>query len=497
VPGTDRLELVALKHRDPELHAAMKQVLAEPIRIGEGVAGKVAETGKSVLMPELDLAALRGGMKADVVRFLEQHPMYGFVTVPIRARGQVIGTLSVARFVKEPRLQPEDQTMIEELADRAALAIVDAEQFAALQRTEAAVQIERAKFESLVMQAPVPMAVYEGPDARLVLLNDAGSRIASREKLGMPLREAFPEMEGSPTPQAILDVYRTGQPRQLPEHVTQIRGADGIVKSYALVSSLVPLRDAMNEVYGVLASAIDVSEQVQARESVEKSLRFAEQFIGMLGHDLRNPLNAIQVAATLVRETSTDATKRYLDRILASSKRMSSMVSQLLDLTRTRLAEGIALERTAFDFAQTIDSVLSELELIYAKREVRRVVRGDTRGNWDEDRLARVVSNLVGNALQHGDSSRPVEVRLIGEGPQVRFEVQNYGEVIAAELLPTIFDPYRRSDARSRTSEGLGLGLYITQQIVLAHGGTIAVRSGSVQGTVFEVVLPRVAPDTV
>jgi signal transduction histidine kinase len=360
-------------------------------------------------------------------------------------------------------------------------------------RGQAAIEAERAKLESLVMQAPVPMAVYEGPECRLSLLNDAGAVIASRQHLGVPLVEAFPGLGEAPHREAIFATYRTGQPHTLGERATPVRQPDGSRKEVSLVSTFVPLRDAERRVVGVLAAAIDVSEQVRARQAVETSLRFAEQFIGMLGHDLRNPLNAIQVAATLLRETSHGRDTRVIDRLLSSSRRMSNMVGQLLDLTRARLGGGIAVERKRTSLAELVDAVVDELLLVHPGREILRRLAPDAAGEWDPDRLAQVVSNLVGNALEYGDPARPVEVRLHAQGEHARLEVHSHGPVIPPDLLPVIFDPFRRSDARSLRSQGLGLGLYISQQIVLAHGGRIDVRSTEAEGTVFEVTLPRVA----
>jgi signal transduction histidine kinase len=363
----------------------------------------------------------------------------------------------------------------------------------ARRRSEAALEAERAKLESLVMQAPVPMAVYEGPECRLSLVNDAGAVLASRRSLGVPLLEASPEQREAPSLEAIFATYRTGQPHTLGEHATTVRKPDGSLQELSLVSSFVPLRDAEHRVVGVLAAAIDVSEQVRARQAVETSLRFAEQFIGMLGHDLRNPLNAIQMAATLLRETAQGRDARVIERLLSSTKRLSTMVGQLLDLTRARLGGGIAVVRKRTSLAELVDTVADELLRIHPGREILRRLAPDAVGEWDPDRLVQVVSNLIGNALEYGDPARPVEVRLRAEGDHARLEVHSHGPVIPPDLLPVIFDPYRRSDARSLRSQGLGLGLYVTQQIVLAHGGRIDVRSTEAEGTIFEVTLPRVA----
>jgi signal transduction histidine kinase len=118
----------------------------------------------------------------------------------------------------------------------------------------------------------------------------------------------------------------------------------------------------------------------------------------------------------------------------------------------------------------------------------------DTRGVWDKERLAQVVSNLIGNAIEHGKPGGAIEVRLRSEGDGVRLEVHNQGAAIPAELLPSIFDPFRRQQRAGQKSEGLGLGLYICRELVRAHGGEIAVQSTDEAGTTFTVRLPRKRP---
>jgi len=138
-----------------------------------------------------------------------------------------------------------------------------------------------------------------------------------------------------------------------------------------------------------------------------------------------------------------------------------------------------------------VASAIDELRVIHPSRELRCALAGEVRGHWDPGRLGQVVSNLVDNALQHGDPSRPVEVRLTVRDAQAVLEVRSYGPAIAPELVPVLFDPYRRGQTRTGRRKGLGLGLFISNQIVAAHGGTIDVHSDAESGTVFTVRLPR------
>jgi len=161
------------------------------------------------------------------------------------------------------------------------------------------------------------------------------------------------------------------------------------------------------------------------------------------------------------------------------------MIDDLLDFARTRLGGELPIHPRRVDLRQLCEQMVEELEFAYT-RQVKLETEGDLWGDWDADRIAQVISNLVGNALQHSDGDIAVSLR--GEDDSVLFETKNGGPPIPAEVLPHIFEPGRRGDARSG---GLGLGLFIVRQIVLAHGGTIEVRSSEGEGTTFTARLPR------
>jgi signal transduction histidine kinase len=221
-----------------------------------------------------------------------------------------------------------------------------------------------------------------------------------------------------------------------------------------------------------------------------ETLRLNEMFTAVLGHDLRNPLNAMLTAAFMLQRRSEDAAVRETaERILTSGKRMTRMIENMLDLTRARLAGGIPLNRTQSDLRVVVERVVQELRTAHPERSLDVLIDGDVAGEWDVDRVQQVASNLIGNALQHGDPSGGVTIRLLGTAPEsVILSVANEG-VIPADVLPSIFDPFRSGEAGR--SQGLGLGLYIAQQIAIAHHGHIEVESSADTGTVFTVRMPR------
>jgi two-component system sensor histidine kinase/response regulator len=235
-------------------------------------------------------------------------------------------------------------------------------------------------------------------------------------------------------------------------------------------------------------------KQQLARELREKTetLRLTEMLTAVLSHDLRSPLNAVLTSAVLIQRRSTEQPVRdTADRILSSGKRMSRMIEDMLDMARARLAGGIPLKREPADLGALLDRVVSEIQAAYPERRIEVQRSGDLNGNWDGERLAQVASNLLGNALQHGDASAAVEVNVDGTRSRVvEITVRNSG-TIPPDLLPELFDPFRGAQRQTGRTDGLGLGLYIVQQIVLAHGGSVEVKSGEQNRTTFAVRIPR------
>ena len=213
-----------------------------------------------------------------------------------------------------------------------------------------------------------------------------------------------------------------------------------------------------------------------------------ERFIAILGHDLRSPLSAIVSAAELLeRAALRDAFGRAVDRIGRSATRMEAMIGDLLDFARGRLGSGIPIRRESCDLGRIAGEEVEELRGAFPGRQIRCEAKGDLAGYWDGNRIEQLLSNLIGNALQHG--ADPIEVIAEGAGDEVLLSVRNQGRPIPAALLPRLFEPFHE---RSRSdSDGLGLGLYIASEIVRAHDGTVTVSSAEGQGTRFDIRLPR------
>jgi len=240
-------------------------------------------------------------------------------------------------------------------------------------------------------------------------------------------------------------------------------------------------------------------ESDRRRERVESMLmdereagELREQFIAVLGHDLRNPLAAIAMGATLLQRKAGDpaAVVTAAQRIERSSKRMSALIDDVLDFARGRLGGGIGveLEQTA-TLGAGLDAVVMEISTVHPDREIHADVEVDATLRCDPSRIQQLLSNLLANALAHGSAQAPVTVSANVAGKDLVIEVWNDGEPIPADRLDMVFAPFWR---RTESREGLGLGLYICSQIVKSHRGTLSATSTAADGTRFVATLPIV-----
>ncbi|HVX96630.1 MAG TPA: response regulator [Polyangia bacterium] len=247
----------------------------------------------------------------------------------------------------------------------------------------------------------------------------------------------------------------------------------------------------------VLKSKADVFFQLQRQKiDLANNLRLNEMFVGILGHDLRNPLSSFMTGAQLLsRQLAEEKHQRTVGRMLSSAARMRDMIDQMLDLTRARLGGGLGFirARRRVDVAEIVGRIVDELRLANPERPVHLRADGDCVTAADATRLMQLFSNLVSNAIHHGTPATPVTVAVEGaqgRGAEIVVTVHNEGS-IRPEVLPRIFDPFR-GERSSIAARGLGLGLFISQQIASAHAGSIAVESTAEAGTTFTVRVPKV-----
>ncbi|ABF90527.1 response regulator/sensor histidine kinase AsgD [Myxococcus xanthus DK 1622] len=238
------------------------------------------------------------------------------------------------------------------------------------------------------------------------------------------------------------------------------------------------------------------AEQQRSQEELRRRAEFEQQLVGIVSHDLRNPLAAISMSAGLLEKKGalTEPQKRMVWRIGQATERAARMIRDLLDFTKARLGGGIALHRQTTDLREVVHQVVDELLVANPGRRVEVEVQGEVRGEWDSDRIAQVLTNLLGNALAYSPADAPVRVDTRLEGEAALLSVFNGGAPIPRELLPRLFEPLTRGALKEgQSTRSIGLGLYIVQDIVRGHGGGVEVVSSEQHGTTFTVRLPRAA----
>jgi signal transduction histidine kinase len=253
----------------------------------------------------------------------------------------------------------------------------------------------------------------------------------------------------------------------------------------------------------VLRSKIEVFVQLHAQKrrlaeklaELEESLRLNDLFTAVLGHDLRSPLSSVMANAEILRRLApTEQIAQVASRIGASSERMARMISQILDLARVR-AQGFRLAPVGGDLHQVCLAVQEELEPSGTARRLEIEAIGDTKATFDPDRIAQMLTNLAGNALEHGNPEHPVKLRLDGSrADSIAISVHNRGS-IDAQSLPGLSQNFSGMSLPERASgKGLGLGLHIARHIANLHGGTVIGENEGPNGVVFRVELPRTVP---
>ena len=355
------------------------------------------------------------------------------------------------------------------------------------ERTKARLR-EQLELNRAVTRSLGDGVVAVGLDGRLRFINPAAARMLGwleEEARGAALEEVVVLRcaDGGRVPgdESPWSAVRAGDKKHSDEYVLVRRDGSTVPLSYTAI----PMSRGGRHT-GLVIVLRDMS--------VEKETdRLRETFLAMLGHDLRSPLAAILVGTSVAlrRGALPDPQRNDLQRIWRAGQRMERMIEQLLDLARSRLGGGIPLVRHRLDLRALTQRIAEEVAAAHPAHRIVLATDDEVWGRWDPDRLEQVVSNLVGNAMQHGSVAHPVRVALDRVGDAVRLVVRNQGEPIPERALPTLFDPFLpgRGEARTR-GNGLGLGLYIAERVVRAHGGRVEVESSPEAGTTFTVTLP-------
>ncbi|WP_309891408.1 PAS domain-containing sensor histidine kinase [Archangium sp.] len=457
--------------RRPEqvLGKPLFEALPEVVNQGlEELLAQVLTTGVPYVGRELPvrLARLEGGAIEDVY--------FNFVYEPMRdSQGQVEGIIVVASDVTE-LVRARQRTE----------ALAAQEVHAAEERLRLA--MEAMKMGTWDMDLTTCSVVWDGRMRALFGLSaDAPvdyalllSRVHSedRDRVDLLARAALTPGSGG----TLAIEYRTAPQDGAPERWVSTQGQVHF--------------DASGRPTRMLGTGLDITARKALEQETKARTDFEQQLIGIVSHDLRNPLSAILLGtqALLRQEGLEERQLKSVVRIQSSAERAVRMVKDLLDFTQARLGGGLRMERRPLELAPLISQLVLESEAAHPERTIEVRHGGDTRGEWDGDRIAQVVTNLVTNALKYSPPESPVRVEARGVDGWVSLAVHNRGPPIPRDKWPLLFKPLQRARGEvDRAGRSVGLGLYIVDHITRAHGGRVEMRSTEADGTTFTVWLPR------
>ena len=397
------------------------------------------------------------------------------MVVPLVMRGQVTGILSLM-YTHESgrRYGSDDPALAKELALHAANALENARLMTDLKASEARFRVALAGARTVVFEQDTslrytwfynPLAP-EGQPGRTPdqwLASDEAAVLAATKNRVLEQGESITEE---------LDFTFENERRHYREAIE-------------------PMRDRAGKIVGIIGAATDITEQQATQRQLSDDVSFRERMMGVLGHDLRNPLNAITLSGDLLsrRADRSAEDRKQLEQIRRAADRMKEMIETLLDFTRLRFG-AFPLSFRPADLGEIARGVVDEMRAAKPDRRIELRVRNALRGQWDPDRVSQAIANLVSNALAYGEPGTTVTVDVDGNEREATVAVNNRGASIPPAFMAVIFEPFRRDAPRDRSPHGLGLGLYIVQQIVLAHGGEIRVESNAQDGTTFTMRLP-------
>ena len=348
-------------------------------------------------------------------------------------------------------------------------------------------QESEERFKNLVLDNPVPTAFYETENIVIKIANNEMLKLwgKSDEIIGLPMGEGIPELVGQPFIPLLQEVYRTG----IPYHADQQEATlvlDGVPTTNWYNFTYKPLRDAEGKVFGVLHAAIDVTRQVQLQHQ-------KDEFLGIASHELKTPVTSIkayaQVLEKMIRAEGDEKKAGMVRKMDLQLNRLTGLIGDLLDVTKIQAGK-ITFNAVEFDFDQLIYDMVEEMQHTTSQHHLNATLNSKITVIADRERIGQVVTNFLSNAIKYSVDADSIIVKSYRMGDEIILSVQDYGIGISENLQKFVFDQfYRVSGNQQHTYPGLGLGLYISSEIIKNEGGRIWVESTEGSGSTFYFAL--------
>jgi signal transduction histidine kinase/DNA-binding response OmpR family regulator len=356
------------------------------------------------------------------------------------------------------------------------------------------------RMATIFAQAPVAIAITRGPNHVFELANAPYQElVGNRPIIGRTVRESLPELEGQVVLDLLDNVYHTAEPYIGRSQGVMLRRSPGAAEERFFDFVYQPMLKTDGSIEGIAVVAFEVTELTRARQTAEVANRTKDEFLAMLGHELRNPLTPILTAVHLMRLRGGGGMEKECSVIERQARHLVRLVDDLLDVSR--VAQGkINLQKKKLEIADVISKAIETASPLLEERQHRLTLNVSAQGlqvHADPERLTQVLANLLTNACKYTENRGHIRVDAMLDNNQVVVEVRDNGIGIRADMLPHVFEMFaQETQAIDRAGGGLGLGLAIVRSLTELHGGSVHVFSaGPGAGSVFTIKLPSVPND--
>lgn len=343
------------------------------------------------------------------------------------------------------------------------------------------------RFRNLVLDNPMPTALYETEDIIIKVANHEMLKLWGKDEsvIGKAMAEGIPELVGQPFIALLREVYRTGIAYHADQQEAELI-VDGILQKSWFNFTYKPLKDSNGKVYAILHSAIDVTRQVQLQQQ-------KDEFLGIASHELKTPVTSIkayaQVLERMIRSEGDDKKANMVRKMDLQLNRLTGLIGDLLDVTKIQSGK-MTYNPVKFDFNLLAKEIIEEMQHTTTQHQIRFEFETDFIVNADKERIGQVITNFLSNAIKYSIDSQHIDVKSYRQNNEIILSVQDYGIGVSKDLQHLIFDQfYRVGGNLQHTYPGLGLGLYISSEIIKNEGGRIWLDSDEGKGSTFYFAL--------